>query len=66
MVAKRSRGSLASAFITAAAIIGGVRGAKSVSGGGGCSMCIANSSPTPAATNGGRPASISYSITPSE
>ena len=50
----------------AAAMWGGSWGAQSVSGGACSSMCLANSSPTPSATNGGRPASISYSITPSE
>ena len=59
MLAKRASGSLASDFMIAAAMCGGVLGAKSVTSGGSSSMCFANSSPTPSATNGGRPATIS-------
>ena len=66
MLWKRSAGSLASAFMMAAAMCGGVAGANCSSDGGSSSMCLANSSPTPSAVNGGRPAIISNSITPSE
>ena len=66
MPGKRAAGSFASERMIAAAMYGGASGTKSVSDGGSSSMCLANSSPTPSAMNGGRPASISNSITPSE
>ena len=66
MLWKRAPGSLASAFMIAAAMCGGALGANSVTSGGSSSMCFANSSPTPSALNGGRPDSISNRITPSE
>jgi len=66
MLSNRSRGSFCSDFITAAAMCGGTCGAKSRSCGASSSMCLAKSSPTPSAVNGGRPASISNSMTPSE
>ncbi len=66
MLGNRASGSLASDFMIAPAMCGGTLGASSPSWGGSSSMCLANSSPTPSATNGGRAASISNSITPSE
>ncbi len=66
IVAKRCSRSLASDRMIAAAMPGGVSGARSSRSGGSSSMCLANSSPTPSALKGGRPASISKIITPSE
>ena len=50
----------------AAAMCGGALGANSVTSGASSSMCLANSSPTPSAMNGGRPEIISNRMTPSE
>ena len=65
-VVGRWAGFLASAASQAAAISGGTQGANARTGWGATSRWARMSCSALAATNGGRPVSISYSTTPSE